>query len=146
MSAVEIKYAVLAGLSVIGSAIAQLLGGWDAALITLLIIMAVDYITGVLIAAVWKKSSKSESGTLDSKAGFKGICRKIVILLAVLIATQLEQIIDTGGAVRTLVIMFFIGNEGISVVENFGIMGVPLPTKLKLIFEQLKDKNDPAGK
>ncbi len=83
MNAVQIKNSVLAALAAAGAFVSHELGGWDAAMKVLVALMAADYITGVLIAAVWKKSSKSDSGTLDSKAGFKGLLKKGMILLLV---------------------------------------------------------------
>lgn len=137
-----IKDSILAVLAVISAWIAQSLGGWDSAMVSLIVIMAIDYITGVLIAAVWHKSPKSKCGTVDSRAGFKGLLRKVAILLAVLIAVRLDVIMNLPGVVRTATILFFIGNEGISVVENLGIMGVPLPPIIKKSLDQLKDKGE----
>ena len=142
MDASMVKITVLAGLSAVGTFIAQSLGGWDTAMIALLVIMGIDYITGIMIAAVWKKSAKSDSGAVDSRAGFKGLCRKVAILLFVLIAVQLDSVMNTDGVARTAVILFFIGNEGISVIENMGIMGVPLPSAITKAFEQLRRDKD----
>ena len=138
----HIKQYILAALSVIGAFIAKLLGGWDWSLQTLVIFISIDFILGILIAAFWGKSNKTESGTLDSKACWQGLIRKGGILLVVLIATQLDVVMATGGFVRTAVIFYFIGNEGISIIENLGIMGVPLPSWLKSKFESLRDDND----
>jgi toxin secretion/phage lysis holin len=136
------KLFVLGGLSAVGTFIAQALGGWDTAMIALIVIMGIDYITGVMIAAVWKKSGKSETGAVDSRAGFKGLCRKVTILLAVLIGVQLDRVMNLDGVARTAVILFFIGNEGISIVENMGIMGVPLPPVVVKAFEQLRQRGE----
>lgn len=139
--AIPIKNGVLAALATAGTFLAHALGGWDAALQVLVSLMAVDYITGVLVAALWQRSNKSETGALDSKAGFRGLCKKGVILLVVWIATLLDSAI---GAVyvRTAVVLFFIGNEGISLLENIGLMGVPFPSFLKKMLEALRDKGD----
>ena len=141
--AMIIKDSVLAALAVAGSYAAQALGGWDSALQTLIILMAIDYITGLLIAGVWGKSSKSQTGALESKAGFKGLIRKGLILLIVLIGVQLDAIIGLESFCRTAVVLFFCGNEGLSIVENLGIMGLPLPDFIKARFEQLKAKGNP---
>ena len=141
MDANAIKNGILAVFSVIGSFAANSLGGWDASLQVLIALMVTDYITGVLVAAVWHKSSKSSSGTLNSVAGFKGILKKCAILLLVWIGVLLD---DATGAnyIRMAVILFFIGNEGISLLENLGIMGVPFPAFLRRALEALRDQGD----
>ena len=140
-----IKDSVLVALSVAGSFLARALGGWDTALQTLIILMAVDYITGILIAAVWQRSNKSKTGALESRAGFKGLIRKGLILLVVLIGVQLDAIIGLQAFCRTAIVLFFCGNEGLSIVENLGIMGLPLPDFIKSKFEQLRDKGNPES-
>ena len=141
MDANVIKNGILAGLAVFGSFAANALGGWDAAMQVLVALMVADYITGVLVAAVWHKSSKSSSGTLNSVAGFKGILKKCAILALVWIGVLLDN--ATGANyIRTAVVLFFIGNEGISLLENLGLMGVPYPTFLKKALEALHDKGD----
>ncbi|MDD4019374.1 MAG: phage holin family protein [Clostridiaceae bacterium] len=102
-----------------------------------------DYTTGILIAAVWQKSSKSKTGALESRAGFKGLVRKGLILLVVLIGVQLDAILGLQAFCRTAIVLFFCGNEGLSIVENLGIMGLPLPGFVKTKFEQLKAKGNP---
>ena len=104
-----IKNVVLGAVALVGSAVANALGGWDAALEVLIALMAADYMTGVLVAAIWQRSSKSESGALDSRAGFKGLCKKCVVLLLVWIAVLLDQAMGVA-YVRTAVVLFFIGN------------------------------------
>lgn len=141
MDANVIKNCILAGLAVFGSFATNALGGWDASLQVLIALMVADYITGVLVAAVWHKSSKSSSGTLNSVAGFKGILKKCAILLLVWIGVLLDN--ATGANyIRTAVVLFFIGNEGISLLENLGLMGVPYPTFLKKALEALHDRGD----
>ena len=144
MDANVIKNGVLAWLSVIGSFAANALGGWDASLQVLIALMVADYITGVLVASVWHKSSKSSSGTLNSVAGFKGILKKCAILLLVWIGVLLDQAIGSAYA-RTAVVLFFVGNEGISLLENLGLMGVPFPAFLQRALEALRDKGDNGG-
>lgn len=141
MDANVIKNGILAGLAVFGSFAANALGGWDAAMQVLVALMVADYITGVLVAAVWHKSSKSSSGTLNSVAGFKGILKKCAILLLVWIGVLLDN--ATGANyIRTAVVLFFIGNEGISLLENLGLMGVPYPAFLRKALEALHDQGD----
>lgn len=136
-----VKNGVLAALAAVGSWIANALGGWDASLQVLIALMVADYITGVLVAAVWHKSSKSSSGTLNSVAGFKGILQKCAILSLVWIGVLLDN--ATGANyIRTAVVLFFIGNEGISLLENLGLMGVPFPAFLQRALEALRDKGD----
>ena len=141
MDANAIKNGILAGFSVIGSFAANALGGWDASLQVLIALMVTDYITGVLVAAVWHKSSKSSSGTLNSVAGFKGILKKCMILMLVWIGVLLDQALGSAYA-RTAVVLFFVGNEGISLLENLGLMGVPFPAFLRRALEALRDQGD----
>ena len=136
-----VKNGVLAALAAVGSWIANSLGGWDTAMVLLVALMAADYITGVLVAAVWHRSSKSSSGTLNSVAGFKGILKKCAILLLVWIGVLLDQAIGSAYA-RTAVVLFFVGNEGISLLENLGLMGVPFPAFLRRALEALRDQGD----
>lgn len=136
-----IKNGVLAVLAAVGSVIAHALGGWDAAMKVLVGLMIADYITGWLVAAVWHRSNKSASGALDSNAGFKGLCKKGAILLIVWVATLLDSAIGAA-YVRTAVILFFIGNEGLSLLENLGLMGVPFPKFLRTALEALQEQGD----
>ena len=139
--AVHIKNGVLAAMAAVGTFIANTLGGWDAAMKLLVAMMAVDYVTGWLVAAVWHRSPKSASGALNSNAGFKGLCKKGAILLVVWIGTMLDS--TYGGAyIRTAVILFFIGNEGLSVLENLGLMGIPYPKFLNKMLEALQEQGD----
>jgi toxin secretion/phage lysis holin len=126
---------------VIGAAIASLFGGWDAALTTLVIFMAIDYVTGLIVAGVFQKSTKSEHGALESRAGWKGLCKKGVTLLIVLVACQLDKIIGSG-FIRDAVVIAFIGNETISIVENAGLMGVPIPAVIIKAIEILNKKGE----
>lgn len=126
---------------IIGSFIASLFGGFDAALATLILFMGIDYVSGLIVAGVFHKSNKSETGALESRAGWKGLCRKGMTLIVVLIAVRLDLIIGTA-YVRDAVCLAFIANETISIIENAGIMGVPIPAVLTKAIEILKDKQD----
>lgn len=139
MSVKEIYYVVLAGFAAVGASIAQYMGGWDGLTALLAWMMLVDYITGFLCAAVWHKSQKTETGSYESRVGFKGLIRKGVILLIVMIAAELDKLASTT-AMRTAVILFFAANDGMSILENLGIMGVPYPPALRNAFEVLRKK------
>lgn len=141
MDAIHIKNGVLAALAAVGTFVAHALGGWDAAMQILVALMAADYLTGVLVAAVWKRSNKSETGALDSKAGFKGLLKKGMILLLVWLGVLLDKAMGAS-YIRTAVVLFFVGNEGLSLLENLGLMGVPFPAFLKAALEALRDKGD----
>lgn len=131
---------IMKALAGIGGAIAGLFGGWDMMLGVLIGVMAVDYATGLLVAAMGK-SPKTETGHLDSKAGFRGLLRKGVILLMVLLGALLDVSLGTGAAMfRTMVIWFYIANEGISILENVALTDVPFPAWLKGALEQLRDR------
>ena len=123
-----------------GSLVASLFGGWTTSLTTLLIFMLIDYLTGLITAGVFHKSQKTESGALESRAGFKGLCRKGAILLLVLVAHRLD--LATGGTyVRDAVCIAFIVNEAISIIENAGLMGVPIPAVITNAIEILRKKS-----
>lgn len=141
MNATQIKEAVLATLAASGAFLANALGGWDALMKLLVAMMAADLITGYIVAAVFKKSNKSKSGALDSNANFKGLARKCTIFLLMYIA----QLLDTAAGahyVRSAVALFFIGNEGLSLLENVGLMGMPYPKFMKDMLQVLRDKGD----
>ena len=126
---------------VIGGTLAMLFGGWDASLMTLLIFMGIDYVSGLVVAGVFHKSKKSENGALESKAGWKGLAKKAMTLLFVLIAHQLDVVIGVA-YIRDAVIIGFIANELISIVENAGLMGVPLPGVVKKAIDILTAKTE----
>lgn len=126
-------------LGLIGSFTAQLLGGWDMALQTLVIFMAVDYITGLIVAGVFKKSKKTANGAMESRAGFKGLCKKGMILLYVLVAAQVDKFTGTE-VVRNAVVIGFAANEALSILENGGLMGISYPKILKNAIDLLINK------
>lgn len=136
---IRIKEIVLTFTGMVGGLISQLLGGWTTDMTTLLIFMIIDFITGLLLAGVFKKSSKSDTGALDSKAGWKGLCKKCLTLFFVIIAHRLDIALGID-YIRTSVIIGFIANEGISIVENAGLMGMPLPKVITRAIEILKEK------
>ena len=130
----------MAGLA--GSTIAAWFGGWDAALTTLIIFMGIDYLTGLLVAGVFKKSGKTKNGALESRAGFKGLVRKGAQLLVVLVACRLDLLIGGSTFIRDAVIIGFVTNETISIMENVGLMGIPMPKAIKKAIEILKTKEE----
>lgn len=141
MNATQTKDVILAALAAFGAFVTNALGGWDAVLRLLVAMMAADYITGLAVAAVFKRSNKSESGTLDSKAGFRGLVKKCAVLLLVYLAVLLDAAVGAH-YVRSAVVLFFIGNEGLSLLENIGLMGVEYPAALRNMLEALREKGD----
>lgn len=135
----QMKQTVCAGIGVVGGTIAALLGGWDAAIATLLLFMAVDYASGLVVAGVFHASSKSEGGALQSGAGFQGLCRKGMTLLFVLVACRLDMLLNIR-YMRDAVIIGFSANELISIVENAGLMGLPLPAAITQAVDILSRK------
>lgn len=133
------KEGICAGIGVVGSFVASLFGGWDAALTTLVIFMAIDYITGLIVAGVFHNSAKTETGTLESRAGWKGLCRKGITLLIVLVACRLDMVIGSN-FIKDAAVIAFIANEVISIVENAGLMGVPIPVVIIKAIDVLKSK------
>lgn len=137
----EAKVAVMGGAAVIGGVIGQAFGGLDAAFQTLIIFMAIDYITGLVVAGVFGTSDKTESGHLESRAGWKGLCRKGVTLLVVLVSARLDIVLGTA-FVRDAVVIAYIVNETISIIENAGLMGLPVPDVIMQAIEQLQGKHE----
>lgn len=135
------KNAICTSIGVVGSFVASCFGGWTASLTTLLIFMMADYVTGLIVAGVFHKSKKTDSGTLESRAGFKGLCRKGTILLFVLIGYRLDLAIGTT-YIRDAVCIAFMCNELISIVENAGLMGLPIPSVITNVIDTLKEKSD----
>lgn len=118
-----------------GGWLGYFLGGCDGLLIALVIFAVADYITGVMCAVSDKK--------LSSEVGFKGICRKVIIFMLVGIAHIIDvNVIATGSVLRTAVIFFYLSNEGVSLLENAGHLGLPIPEKLKIVLEQLHDRSE----
>ncbi len=126
-------------LTAVGGWLDWFLGGCDGLLIALIIFMAVDYVTGVMCAVVDKK--------LSSAVGFKGIFKKVLILMLVGIAHMLDAaVIGTGSVLRTAIIFFYLSNEGVSLLENATHLGLPVPEKLKSVLQQLHDRAEKEDK
>jgi toxin secretion/phage lysis holin len=118
-----------------GGVFGWLFGGFDSLLYALIAFIAIDYITGVLVAIHSKKVS--------SEIGYKGISKKVMIFALVALGNIIDQyIISSGSSIRTMIIMFYLSNEGISIIENAGNIGLPLPRKLKDIMQQLNNSDN----
>lgn len=128
-------------IGIVGATVTTLFGGWSAGLTTLIFFMAIDYVSGLLVAGVFKTSPKSETGALSSKVGYRGLCKKGMILLFVLIAYRLDLLIGTD-YIRDAAIIGFCVNELISIVENAGLMGIPLPPILIKAIDVLVNRED----
>lgn len=138
------KQAICTALGVAGSAIAAAFGGWSAGLTTLVIFMTIDYISGLIVAGVFHKSPKTDTGSLESGTGWKGLCRKVMTLLFVWVACRIDLTIGTN-YIRDAVIIAFIANELISIVENAGLMGVPMPDVIVKAIDVLQKKGKGDG-
>lgn len=120
------------GVAIIGTGFTWLFGSWDTALVVLIFFITLDYLTGVLRAYINKE--------ISSNVGLKGIARKAVIFIVLIVAVLLDRLLNTGSWVfRTLICYFYIANEGISLLENCAGLGLPIPEKLKDALIQLKD-------
>ena len=118
-----------------GGWLGYFLGGCDGLLLALVLFAVADYITGVMCAISDKK--------LSSEVGFKGICRKVIIFMLVGVAHVIDvNVIATGSVLRTAVIFFYLSNAGVSLLENAGHLGLPIPEKLKIVLEQLHDRSE----
>ncbi len=133
------KESICTALGVVGAAISWAFGGWDAAMAALMVCISVDYISGSLVALVFHKSTKSETGAYNSAYGLKGLCKKGLMLLFVLVAVQIDKLLGSA-YVRDAVCIGFCSNEILSIVENLGHAGVPMPQAVVKALEQLQKK------
>ena len=124
---------------VVGAGLAWAFGGWDSALMALLMCMAIDYLSGSIVALVFHNSNKSETGSYNSTYGLKGLCKKGLMLLFVLVAVQIDGLLGAD-YVRDAVCIAFCSNEVLSIVENLGLAGVPMPEAVVKALEQLQKK------
>lgn len=141
MDVSALKVYVMSAVGLVGGLISNAFGGWSSAMTTLIIFMILDYITGLVVAGVFKKSGKSKSGALESRAGFKGLCRKGMILLIVLVACRLDIMLGAN-YIRDAVCIAFVANETLSIIENAGLMGVPIPSVITKAIDVLKSKSE----
>lgn len=130
---------------VVGGIVAKVLGGWDNGLATLFICIVLDYLTGLIVAGVFKNSPKTSNGALESHTGLKGLFRKITMIIFVAVAYRLDILLNTE-YIRYTVIIGFICNEVISLIENAGLMGVPIPAVLTKAIDVLKNKENGGNK
>jgi toxin secretion/phage lysis holin len=133
------KEAICTWVGILGSLLAAAFGGWDSALMALVVCMAVDYISGSLVALVFHNSQKSETGAYNSTYGLKGLCKKCLMLLFVIVAVQADRLLGSA-YVRDAVCIGFCSNEVLSIVENLGLAGVPMPQAVVKALEQLQKK------
>ena len=124
---------------VLGGIVAALFGGWTEGLLVLVILMAIDYISGLVVAGIFHKSPKSQNGGLESKAGLKGLIRKIFVLALVAVAHMIDRLTGTN-YIRDVAVIAFCLNEVISIIENAGLMGIPVPKVLRKAIDVLRDK------
>lgn len=137
----DTKAVLMGGAAIAGGAISQAFGGWDSAMMTLLIFMAIDYLSGLIVAGVFHSSDKSETGALNSIACWQGLLKKSMTLVIVLVAARLDIVLGTA-FVRDAVVIAYIVNETISIIENAGLMGLPVPDVIMSAIEQLQGKNE----
>ena len=137
----RIKEILTAGVGALGGLTSWLYGGFGDAMLVLIVFMALDYMTGLIVAGVFHKSSKSETGALESKAGWKGLCRKGMTLGIVMMAALLDRVMGTA-YIRDAVVVGFIFNESLSILENAGLMGVSYPRALKNALDLLNQKGE----
>ncbi|MFX4263133.1 phage holin family protein [Pelotomaculum propionicicum] len=134
----DIVNTIQLAIALIGGYIGYFLGGWDGFLYALVAFVAIDYLTGVMVAVLEKR--------LSSEVGARGIFKKVLIFALVAVAHIIDvQFIKTGSAIRTAVIFFYLSNEGISILENTAKIGLPIPVKLKQVLEQLNKEDDLNG-
>lgn len=132
----EMFYTIMAG---IGSTLSYFIGGVDTMFIVLCAFLLIDYISGLVVAVVFKNSTKTKSGKLNSVVSFKGLCKKIFVIVLVGVAHLLDIALGTN-FIRGGVIVAFISNETISIIENAGLMGIPIPEMLKKAIDILQEK------
>lgn len=137
------KSGIITAFGAVGAVIITMCGGWNSAIVTLMIFMCIDYLSGLICAGVFHKSNKTASGALESRAGLKGICRKAMMLFIVLIACRLDLVVGTT-YIKDAAVIALIVNETISIVENMGLMGVPIPLAVTKAIDILnkKENND----
>lgn len=126
-------------IGLVGGVITSFFGGWTSGMTTLLLFMAADYIAGLMVAGVFKQSNKTKTGGLESRAGWKGLCRKGMTFVFVIVAYRVDLIIGTN-YIRDTVVIAFITNELISIVENAGLMGIKLPAVITKSIDVLQQK------
>ena len=126
------------GMTILGGWLGYFLGGMDGLMIALIIFMVLDYITGLMCAVIDKK--------LSSAVGFRGVCKKVLILMLVGVANVVDvHVVGTGSALRGAVIAFYLFNEGLSLLENAAHIGLPIPDRMKDVLAQLHGREDKSN-
>ena len=138
------KEFICTAIGVAGSAFAAFFGCWDTSMTVLIVFMSIDYISGLIVAGVFHTSQKSGTGALESRAGWKGLFRKGGTLTVVLVASLLDMLVGTS-FVRDAVIIAYIVNEAIYIVENAGLMGIPIPAPIVKAIDILKSRSENGG-
>lgn len=134
------KIYICSGIGIVGSFIGELFN-WNEWMTTLLIFMVLDYLTGLIVAGVFKKSPKTQDGSLESKTGWRGLAKKFSTLILVLVAVRLDLLLGTD-YIQSAVILAFCANEVISLIENVGLMGVKIPPVISKAISLLNEKGD----
>lgn len=135
------KVAFCSYVAIVGTSVAYLFGGWNDAIATLLIFMIIDYIMGLVVAGVFSNSPKTKTGKLESRAGWKGLMKKCMTLLFIVIANRLDLQLETT-YIKDGVCIAFMVNELISIIENAGLMGIPIPKVISKTIELLSKEGD----
>jgi toxin secretion/phage lysis holin len=126
--------------SVLGGCLGDIFGGWDIRLNALVTCMILDYISGMVVALVFKNSTKTETGGAQSEAGFRGIVKKVFILILIIVVNKIDLVLNTNGFFRNATIIGFMVNEILSLIENVGLMGIKIPTALNEAIDVLTKK------
>ena len=137
----RLKAGIVALSAVLGGWLGTLFGHWDSAMTTLIIFMTIDYLTGLIVAGIFHRSTKTGGGALESKVGWKGLRKKGVTLLVVLVAVRLDMMLNMRFATDAVIVGFII-NEAISILENAGLMGVKYPPAIRRALELLNRKGE----
>lgn len=125
----------------IGSTLSYFIGGVDTMFIVLCVFLLIDYISGIIVAVVFKNSTKTETGKLNSSVSFKGLCKKFFVIVLVGVAHFLDIALGTN-FIRGGVVVAFISNETISIIENAGLMGIPIPNVLRKAIDILQEREE----
>lgn len=141
----EIKSFIIAISAVIGGIASTYLGGMDEMLTALIVFMLIDYITGLIVCLVFKNSPKTETGGASSKIGFKGLFKKFVVIMLIMVMVQADIVLKTNNFFREAAIWGFLANELFSLIENVGLMGIKLPKAFTNAFDVLKKKEEVNG-
>lgn len=138
----KFKHEIFITVGVCGAIVSSAFGGWTDGLTALVIAMCIDYMTGLAVGGVFHKSTKTADGSLSSREGWKGIIKKLITMLLIVLAVQIDIVLNLHNFVRDACVIGFFANECISIIENGGLMGLPLPKVLIEAIEVLKEKAD----